>query len=182
MQTFDVYFLGETLPNADPEEVRRGVADLFNISADGIDRMFSGIAVRVKQGVDVDKANRYRAAFRDVGAMIQIVPTGAPAPTRKGVAAPTDPGRPTGARPAPAAPPTPAAPVQPKTPEPPAAGAFSLAEPGAIIDPTPPPPPAQIDTGSLEALPPNSGSLEDCRIEKPAREIPDISHMHLVDD
>lgn len=59
---------------------------------------------------------------------------------------------------------------------------FSLAEPGATIDPSPTPPAVEIDTGGLEALPPNTGSLEDCRADKPPRPIPDISHMKLVDD
>ena len=59
---------------------------------------------------------------------------------------------------------------------------FDLAEPGAIIDHSKPAAPADIDTGTLEALPPNTGSLEDCHHEKPPRKIPDISHLKLVDD
>jgi hypothetical protein len=59
---------------------------------------------------------------------------------------------------------------------------MTLAEPGATIDETPPAPPADFDTRGLEALPPNTGSLADCRVEKPARPIPDISHLRLVDD
>jgi hypothetical protein len=51
-----------------------------------------------------------------------------------------------------------------------------------ILDETSPPPPADIDTSDLEALPPNSGSLEDCKVEKTPREIPDIGHLQLVDD
>lgn len=59
---------------------------------------------------------------------------------------------------------------------------FDLAAPGATIDETPPPAPAEISTDGLEALPPNSGSLEDCKVEKPHRPIPDISHLQLTDD
>lgn len=158
MQGFDIYFLGETLPDADPAKVRDGVARLFKIDPAAAERLFTGKPIRVKQGVDADKASRYRAAFRDVGALVQIVPEGSAAPAERpatviGAAAQ-------------------------------AAGAegMTLAEPGAIIDASPEPPAAEIDTSGLEALPPNTGSLEDCRIDKPPRQIPDISHISLVDD
>ena len=80
MESFDIYFLGEMLPDADPVRVRQGVAELFKIQEDKVGRLFSGKPVRVKQGIDVDTAGRYRGAFRDVGAHIQIVPAGAPPP------------------------------------------------------------------------------------------------------
>jgi hypothetical protein len=170
MHDFDIYFLGETLADADPVEVRNGVAALFKISGDAVERLFSGKAVRVKHGVDVDTAGRYREAFRNVGALVQIVPAGAPAPD-----APT-PVR-TLARP----PRTTAAGdnAENASTEP---GGMTLAEPGATLDHTPAPPPAQIDTSGLEALPPNTGSLEDCHQPPPPHPIPDISHMRLVDD
>ncbi len=176
MQSFDIYFLGEMLPDADPARVRQGVAKLFKIQEDRIDRLFSGKPIRVKRAVDVEVASRYREAFRDVGALIQIVPNGSPPPAAKSPAV-------TGAGPAPVpdreAPAETAAPPLPEVSE---SGDFELAEPGAIIDHSPTPPPAEIDTGSLEALPPNTGSLADCKVEKPPRKIPDISHLRLVDD
>ena len=158
MQGFDIYFLGETLPDADPVMVRQGVARLFKIDPAAAERLFSGKAIRVKQGVDAEKASRYRAAFRDVGALVQIVPEGSATPTAR-PATVTD----AAARPA-------------------QAEGMTLAEPGATIDPSPEPPAAEIDTSGLEALPPNTGSLEDCESEKPPRPIPDISHLKLVDD
>lgn len=165
MQGFDIYFLGETLPDADPAMVRQGVARLFKIDPTAVERLFSGKAVRVKQGVDADAASRYRAAFRDVGALVQIVPEGSAIPkpkptTTKAVGDQATQGDSRPVRDA----------------------GMTLAEPGAIIDPSSTPPPAEIDTGGLEALPPNTGSLEDCQVEKPPRPIPDISHMRLVDD
>jgi hypothetical protein len=174
MESFDIYFLGEILPDADPAKVRAGVAKLFKVQETAVDRLFSGKPLRVKQAVDAESAGRYRSAFRDVGALIQIVATGAPPPK-------------------PAAPPQPATrppTVQSESDEqaipPPAqveeAGSFDLAEPGAIIDHSEPAAPANIDTSALEALPPNTGSLEDCRNEKPPRKIPDISHLQLIDD
>jgi hypothetical protein len=166
MQTFDVYFLGELAPGADRARVQLEVARLFKISPDAAQRLFSGRAVRVKQGVDVEVASRYRAAFRDAGALLQIVPAGDPPPSPAAVATA----------------PTPVTPVA-------AAGVASgadatgmqLAEPGATIDETPPPPVADIDTSGLSAMPANTGSLEDCKVEKPPHPIPDISHLEIVD-
>lgn len=174
MQNFDVYFLGETLPDVDPVTVRQGVAKLFKVQESAVERLFTGKPLRVKQGLDAETASRYRAAFREVGALIQIVPEGAPPP------APTT-------APAPQAIEAEeivldASDVPAEADSGPAAGDFGLAEPGATLDHTPPTPPADIDTSALEALPPNSGSLEDCKVEKPRRPIPDISHLHIVDD
>jgi hypothetical protein len=178
MQSFDIYFLGEMLPDADSVKVRQGVAKLFKVQEDAVERLFSGKPLRVKQGVDAETASRYRAAFRDIGALIQIVPNGSPPPAARDPASPAE----AGAAHKRSTPPPPDADQTPPLPEVNEAGAFDLAEPGAIIDPRAPPPVADIDTGSLEALPPNSGSLEDCRDEKPPRPIPDISHLKLVDD
>jgi hypothetical protein len=164
MHSFDIYFLGEMLPDADPHAVRRGVAKLFKVQEDSVDRLFSGKALRVKQAVDADVASRYRTAFRDVGALIQIVTSGSPPPS---------------ARPA-----APAITNEPRsaTNNPSAGEVIGLAPPGATLDLSEPPPPADIDTSSLEALPANTGSLADCHVEKPHRPIPDISHLDLQED
>lgn len=61
MQNFDVYFVGELLPGADPAKARRDVAALFKIAEEAADRLFSGKAVRIKQNADADAAGRYRA-------------------------------------------------------------------------------------------------------------------------
>ncbi len=171
MQAFDIYFLGEMLPDADPDVVKRRVAKLFKVSEDAVDRLFSGKPLRVKQNVDTDAASRYRAAFRDAGALLEIVPTGSPPPQRS--------------VPAPATEQSNVVDITSATdeaPAPPAGGDMSLAEPGATIDHTPAPPPAEIDTSTLSAQPPNSGSLEDCRVDKDPQPIPDISHLKIVDD
>lgn len=163
MQSFDVYFLGHMLPNTDPDAVRRNVAALFKVSEDNAARLFSGKALRVKQNIDAEAASRYRAAFRNAGALLEILPAGSPPPQA--------------AAPAPIA-----ATTNDVATTAPADDGLSLAAPGAIMDSTPPPPPAQIDTSSLSAQPPNSGSLEDCRVEKAPYPIPDISHLSIVDD
>ena len=175
MESFDIYFLGEKLPDADPTTVRHGVAKLFKVQESAVDRLFSGKPLRVKQGVDAEAAGRYRTAFRDVGALVQIVASGSSPPAPK---APDERAARTAGATAEARPMADEAP-----PRPPAdSGGYGLAEPGAILDHSEAPAPAEIDTGSLEALPPNTGSLEDCQVEKPHRPIPDISHLRLVDD
>jgi hypothetical protein len=216
MERFDIYFFGETLPTADSTAVREGVGRLFKLQGAAVDRLFSGKPLRVKKDVDVDAASRYRAAFREIGALIQIVPAGtSPAAPAASRSAPAD-DHGGAAEPAPAA--APIAPGPSPTSRRPAqapdddqatlarsltltiveetfpdedslprsavghAPAMTLAEPGATIDDTPPALPAAIDTRGLEALPPNTGSLADCRAEKPPRPIPDISHLRLVDD
>ena len=162
MQGFDIYFLGEMLPDTDPVAVREGVAKLFKIDPAAADRLFSGKTLRVKQGVDADKASRYRAAFREAGALVQIVPAGSTPPADRPASTAT------------------ATASTPSETEP--SDGMTLAEPGAIIDPTPAPAPADIDTGELEALPPKTGSLADCRVEKPPQPIPDISHIKILED
>ena len=52
---------------------------------------------------------------------------------------------------------------------------------GEDLDATPPPEPAQIDTGHLSAEPAGAGSLEDCVVDKPIEPMPDISHLRLLD-
>lgn len=159
MERFDVYFLGEILPEADPDRVRAEVARLFRADDGKLDRLFSGKAVRVKQDVDAERAGKYRQAFRQAGALVEIVPAGSQKPVRQ-----TRPSRERGIA------------------DGAAVSTLSLAAPGATIDESPPAPRAHYDTAHLEALPANSGSLADCRVEKPPQPIPDISHLRLVDD
>lgn len=182
MQSFDIYFLGEMLPDADPEKVRRGVARLFKIQESAVDRLFSGKPVRVKQEVDADTASRYRAAFRDIGALVQILPSGSPTPAAKPAPTPAAPDLPRDGVTAGAGQTRAPSDRHQADPVPAAAITADLAEPGAILDHRAPPAPAEIDTSALEALPPNSGTLEDCRADKPPQPIPDISHLRLVDD
>jgi hypothetical protein len=159
MEQFDVYFFGDMLPGAEPGRVRSEVARLFNADEEKLDRLFSGKAVRIKQGVDAERAGRYRQTFRKAGALVEIVPAGSPKPDRR------DP-----------------APAQHESTGTAPGSGLSLASPGATIDETPPAPPAHFDTSHLEALPANSGSLADCQVDKPAKPVPDISHLRLVDD
>lgn len=181
MQSFDIYFSGRLLAEASPTQARAAIGKLFRLEGEALERLFSGRPLRIKKGVDSDTASRYRAAFRDAGALIDIVPEGSapPTPTR-------DPDR------------TPAPPrglqlLPPRTGsledcaptiEPrriPDISWMELDLPGATLDETPEPPVAHIDTTQLSMSGPNGFSLEDCVHPRPAAPVPDISYLSLED-
>jgi hypothetical protein len=170
---FDVFFRGALLPGADPGEARDRLAALFGLGPTEVHRLFGGGSVCVKRAVDVDTASQLRGRFRDAGALVDIRPAEAST--------------------------TPIAPAA-ESHEPPAAplaaagseagwtlgasrtAGLDLAPAGTnVADASAVPPPA-IDTSHLSVAPPNTGSLEDCHREKPARPIGDISHLSLSDD
>ena len=175
LDTYDVYFSGNLLKDADTEEAKRKIGAMFKLEGDKLERLFSGKPIPIKRGVDMDRAVKFRVAFRDAGALVDIVPEGQPAPNP--AARPTPPQRP--AAPMPATKPTPAATPQAETP--PATGAdpsgLSLAD-GPLPTPTEPEAdPVQVPDYGLSA--PKDFNLSDCTPEVEAAPIPDISAMHL---
>jgi hypothetical protein len=186
---FDVFFRGALLPEADPGQVRDRLASLFGLGPGELDRLFGGSAVCVKRAVDVETASQLRARFRDAGALVDIRPTDsaakppAPATANPPVATQTDAANDTAW--------TLSAPqtgsledcARPTAPSPlPDISGLDLAAAGANLADAVTPPPPLIDTSHLSVAPPNTGSLEDCRQDKPARPIGDISHLALNDD
>jgi hypothetical protein len=186
---FDVFFRGALLPEADPGQVRDRLASLFGLGPGELDRLFGGSAVCVKRAVDVETASQLRARFRDAGALVDIRPTDsaakppAPATANPPVATQTDAANDTAW--------TLSAPqtgsledcARPTAPSPlPDISGLDLAAAGANLADAVTPPPLLIDTSHLSVAPPNTGSLEDCRQDKPARPIGDISHLALNDD
>ena len=191
---FDVFFRGALLPDADADQARERLAALFGLGPAELGRLFGGDPVCVKRAVDVDTAAQIRGRFRDAGALVDIRPaetvpksarpTATAAPdTKPPVTAPAATGDAAGftlaapqtgslvdcARPVAAAP----------LPD---ISSLALAPVGAGLARETAPPPADIDTSHLSVAPPNTGSLEDCRQDKPARPIGDISHLVLDGD
>jgi hypothetical protein len=157
---FDVYFRGALLPDADPAQVRERLAGAFGLGAAELARLFSGEPVCVKRGLDVDNAAQLRGRFRDAGALVDIRPAETARPT-----------------------PPPDNPVPtPAVTDTATDAAWTLAPAGAPVSDATTAPPQAIDTSHLSMTEPNTGSLEDCREEKPARPIGDISHLSLRDD
>lgn len=188
---FDVFFRGALLPEADPGQVRDRLASLFGLGPGELDRLFRGGAVCVKRAVDVETASQLRARFRDAGALVDIRPAEPAAKPPAPAPAMADP--PVATRPDAAndtawtlsAPQTGSLEdyARPVTPAPlPDVSGLDLAAAGARLADAAQLPPPVIDTSHLSVAPPNTGSLEDCRQDKPARPIGDISHLALNDD
>ncbi|MCU0835125.1 MAG: hypothetical protein MUC77_11950 [Chromatiaceae bacterium] len=158
---FDILFAGETLPGANPAEVRRRVQALFKVSDEAAERLFSGKPIAVKRAVDAETSRRYDALFRDAGALVRIAP----------VPAENQPGRPV-------------PPAGPHTPEPASIGSgdsqLGLApESDTPLEPPVSAAPPPIDLSHL-SLVEGDWSLSDCAPPPPPLAVPDIEHLGLV--
>jgi hypothetical protein len=175
-ETYDVYFSGALLKTADPAETKRKIGAMFKLEGDKLERLFSGKPVPIKRGVDMEQAVRFRVAFRDAGALVDIVPNGQPAPDP--ASRPTPPQRPA----APTAAPTPIEPAaQPAlaASAPPHAddSGLSLAD-GPLPEPAPADaPPMPVPDYGLSA--PEEFNLSDCATPVEAAPLPDISALDL---
>ena len=181
---FDIYFSGQIMAGRDSSEVREKVGQLFNAGPDQLDRLFSGDPVRVKAGVDQDTAIKYREAFLNVGALIEIrqvaddsVPP-APQPVPAATATPSDEEiellPPFTGSLIDCAPEVEAAPV-------PDTSALSLSPAGVNIEEEQEAPSPQIDTSHLSAAAPNTGSLEDCHQDPEPAVIPETLDLDFSD-
>lgn len=160
---FDILFAGETLPGANPAEVRRRVQALFKVSDEAAERLFSGTPIAVKRAVDAETSRRYDALFREAGALVRIAPV------------------PLEGEPARAAPPPPAA---ARSPEPGLAGADSSGlglapQADTPLEPTVAVVAPPIDLSHL-SLVEGEWSLADCAPPPPPLAVPDIEHLGLV--
>ncbi len=185
-QLFDIYFSGKILNNQDQAEVRERIRRLFNAEEGMLERLFSGVPVKIKGGVDEEEASRYRVAFRDAGALVDIklaeatasikppAPTTAESDTRE---AERDDGTLTLLPPNTGSLIDCAPKIEPR--EIPDISYMALAPEGTIIDESREAPPAKIDTSSLTVSPAQSGTLEDCRPAVKPYPIPDISNLRI---
>ncbi len=167
-ELYDILFAGKTLPDEDPLEVRRKVGALFKAEGEALDRLFSGTAVRVKAGVDQDTAIKYRVAFRNAGALVEIQPSGQ---TAAASLTPTLLPPNTGSL-IDCAPSVEALPL-------PDISDYALSPEGATIDETLPASPPRIDTSELSLGPVESGSLEEFHNPAEPASIPDTLHLEL---
>jgi hypothetical protein len=184
IQQFDIYFSGQILEGQDPAEVRERIRRLFNAQDDQLQRLFSGEAVRIKGGVDEEEASKYRLAFREAGALLEIRVAEAAAASSPTPAAETraqesdkDSGNLTLLPPNTGSLIDYAPEIEPR--EIPDISSMTLAPEGSTIDESEEPPAADIDTGNLTASPAQSGSLEDCQQPVEPYPIPDISNLQI---
>ncbi|MES9899629.1 MAG: hypothetical protein ABW148_11475 [Sedimenticola sp.] len=174
---YDLFFSGEIMEDRDPNEVRSNIARIFKMDEEKLGHLFSGTPVKIKGEVDQDTAIKYRVAFRNVGALVDIRPCNSSVTTKSSTPAATEE----------------VSLLPPRTgsladfaveKEPvviPDITGINLAPAGSELDQTPSPATAEIDTSGLTLNPPNSGSLEDCHIEPKPTPIPDISELKLDD-
>ena len=188
---YDIFFSAKFVKGYDPAKVKQTVAQVFRANAAQLEILFSGESVRIKQSVDAETAGQYRAALLKAGILVDIRPSSATVPeVRRSQPEPPPPlaglevsedGPVFELLPANTGSLADCAPPMPPPPDVDLDG-LVLAAPGTLLAPETATPVVQIDTGDLSALPPNTGSLEDCVVEKTPRRIPDITHLKVVDD
>lgn len=204
LEAYDVYFSGKIMKGQDLEEVRRKIGAMFKIDGAKLDRLFSDEPVAIKRGVNMDEAVKYRVAFRNLGALVDILPVAPPQTARSSEAGNAsasghftlsppkdfDLSDCTVTQPASELPDIsdmqldipgitldetkPPAPLEIDT------TALQLDKPGMILDETNPPPVADIDTSSLTLNPPNQGSLEEYHQDPTPAPVPSIDHLNLA--
>lgn len=151
---YDIQFSGELAEGTDAAVARERLRDLFKLSPDALDRLFSGRPAVIKRDLDEAGAARYRAAFREAGALLRTIPAAScphgqpPAPSpASGTAAPTG---------------------------------LTLAPPGTPVGEALPPGPRHIDTTHLSLVGGANWTLADCDRPPPPDPMPDLRHLALV--
>jgi hypothetical protein len=154
---YDLIFSGELTPGTDPGAVRERIRELFKLTDDTLEKLFSGRPVAIKRGVDTATAVRFRDAFRDAGAVVQVLPgeqveaTGFPEDQATGEPGAGD-------------------------------GELRLAPADdKPLETAPEIPPLTIDISYLQLIPGDGWTLEDCAPPTPPVRIPDIGHLTLVE-
>ncbi len=87
-ETFNLVFRGELVRGCDPEQSKRNLGQLFKISGEQVESLFSGEAVVLKKNLDFATANKYRVAIKKAGCRVDLVETQqaqAPKPKEKAV-------------------------------------------------------------------------------------------------
>ncbi|MFH1885344.1 MAG: hypothetical protein ABIJ95_07740 [Pseudomonadota bacterium] len=67
-----VVYKGDLQEGRDPEVVKKDLADLFKLSGDKAEKLFSGDPVVVKKDTDEQTANRYKELFELAGAICDV--------------------------------------------------------------------------------------------------------------
>ena len=181
-QMYDIYFSGQIMEGKDPLKARQQVGGMFKADQEQLDQLFSGKSIRIKSRVDEETATKYRVAFRNAGALIEIRPSnrGEQQPSASNTAdsstseaserltlLPANTGSLEECAPR----------ITPQ--QLPDISHISLASAGTVLDESQDPEPPEIDTDSLSLGPANTGSLEECKKEVEPYPIPDINHLDL---
>jgi hypothetical protein len=76
---YKIVFDGKILPGETPIAVQGKLIELYKGNRQAVSRLFSGRSVVIKNKLDRQAAERYKAAFRGAGAEVRIVPESSPA-------------------------------------------------------------------------------------------------------
>ena len=182
-QRYDIYFAGEIIEGRVLEEVKSAVGDIFKVSDNKLAHLFSGKPIRVKVDIDQETAISYRVAFREAGALIQVVPTGS-SPDDKSQPTKTAQNQTTSKASSLELLPPRSGDLSDCAPPPPhfdmpSFEGMQLSPEGAVLDESRPAAEPDIDIHELTMSEPNTGSLEDVQLPKESQAIPDISHLTL---
>lgn len=75
---YDVFFRGDIAPGQRLNEVRDRLRHLFQIDDARLNTLFSGRPMAIRRDLGVDEAERYRAALREAGALVELRPLNVP--------------------------------------------------------------------------------------------------------
>ena len=177
-KSFDIIFSAKLIDGHDPAKVRDRLRQLFKASDAHIDLMFSGKTVVVKKGVDIETAGKYRLVFRQAGALLDIRPSdvGASQPepvpdtakTPDLTLAPANTGSLEEFAPK----------LQPASL--PDISEIDMSAAGAVLDETPAPAPAHVDTSDLSMVENAEWTLEDCQPPPLPQVVPNIDDLELA--
>ena len=81
--TFELVFRGDIRPGQNLPEVKERLGKLFKADAKTIENLFSGRPRALKKNLDKTTAEKYRVAILQVGALVDIQPTGTLKPKKK---------------------------------------------------------------------------------------------------
>jgi hypothetical protein len=71
---YDVIFEGKVAPGKDLESVKKAMMNLLKMDSQGIERIFSGRPISLKNGVNADTAKKYQKALEAAGALCRVEP------------------------------------------------------------------------------------------------------------
>ena len=71
---YNVIFEGKVVPGKDPESVKKAMMDLLKMDSEGIERIFSGRPILLKNGVSASTAEKYKKAIEAAGAVCNVKP------------------------------------------------------------------------------------------------------------
>jgi hypothetical protein len=73
MPRYEIVFLGELVDGAQPERVKANLGKLFQADAQRLELLFSGRRLVLKNDLDAETAEKYRATLERAGARVQVL-------------------------------------------------------------------------------------------------------------